>query len=275
MFVVLHFYMLPSEKYGRSLRNMNDRINVKKLQILKQFGGVIIDPYTICLLPLYDKYNIATSSNKSIIGDPSKNTNVIVATSKSLFIDIWDKSFLFARSSLSNAISPTNVIEHELKDFVIVDTKLVYTLQNNDTEAIIYDSYTFINFNKYKYEFHQNEIYHAIQRELLYKNFFADTCTINIYNTLPSFSGLSKDMQNVLDSWNYISTKRIYSDDDDCREFIKNNTPIYLQSYDRIIPGAFKSDIWRLCVLFETGGLYSDTHIRLINPAMKSFFDNF
>ena len=39
-------------------------------------------------------------------------------------------------------------------------------------------------------------------------------------------------------------------DDNDCREFIKNNFPeVVLQAYDGLIPGAYKADLWRYCIL--------------------------
>lgn len=48
-------------------------------------------------------------------------------------------------------------------------------------------------------------------------------------------------------------------DDDDCREFIKNNFPeVVLQAYDGLIPGAYKADLWRYCVLYKEGGIYMD-----------------
>lgn len=55
-------------------------------------------------------------------------------------------------------------------------------------------------------------------------------------------------------------------DDDDCREFIKTNFPIHvLNAYDRLIPGAYKADLWRLCVLYINGGIYMDIKLLCIN----------
>jgi mannosyltransferase OCH1-like enzyme len=52
-------------------------------------------------------------------------------------------------------------------------------------------------------------------------------------------------------------------DDNDCREFIKNYfRPDVLNAYDKLIPGAYKADLWRCCVLFINGGIYMD--IKLI-----------
>ena len=48
-------------------------------------------------------------------------------------------------------------------------------------------------------------------------------------------------------------------DDADCRAFIKDNYDSdVLEAYDRLVPGAYKADLWRYCVLYKTGGVYLD-----------------
>lgn len=55
-------------------------------------------------------------------------------------------------------------------------------------------------------------------------------------------------------------------DDNDCREFIKDNFDIaVLNAYDTLIPGAYKADLWRLCVLYINGGIYMDIKLKCIN----------
>jgi mannosyltransferase OCH1-like enzyme len=55
-------------------------------------------------------------------------------------------------------------------------------------------------------------------------------------------------------------------DDNDCREFIKDNFDIpVLNAYDSLIPGAYKADLWRLCVLYINGGIYMDIKLKCIN----------
>ena len=55
-------------------------------------------------------------------------------------------------------------------------------------------------------------------------------------------------------------------DDADCREFIKEHfKPDVLDAYDKLIPGAYKADLWRLCVLFINGGIYMDIKLACIN----------
>jgi mannosyltransferase OCH1-like enzyme len=55
-------------------------------------------------------------------------------------------------------------------------------------------------------------------------------------------------------------------DDNECREFIKNNFKSdVLFAYDSLIPGAYKADLWRYCILFMHGGIYLDIKFSPLN----------
>jgi mannosyltransferase OCH1-like enzyme len=55
-------------------------------------------------------------------------------------------------------------------------------------------------------------------------------------------------------------------DDKDCREFIKTNfNSEVLNAFDTLIPGAYKADLWRYCVLYIRGGIYIDIKYAPIN----------
>ncbi len=55
-------------------------------------------------------------------------------------------------------------------------------------------------------------------------------------------------------------------DDNDCREFIQNNFDTsVLRAFDSLIPGAYKADLWRYCILYKTGGIYLDIKYRPLN----------
>lgn len=50
-------------------------------------------------------------------------------------------------------------------------------------------------------------------------------------------------------------------DDEDCRDFFRNEMgefPGILEVYDSLIPGAYKADLWRYCILYKRGGIYLD-----------------
>jgi len=55
-------------------------------------------------------------------------------------------------------------------------------------------------------------------------------------------------------------------DDYDCREFIKQYfKKDVLDAFDTLIPGAYKADLWRLCVLYIRGGIYMDIKMECRN----------
>ena len=71
----------------------------------------------------------------------------------------------------------------------------------------------------------------------------------------------SKDFQKIVDSWKIHNPEYEYYlyDDIECEQFLKDNfdEKIY-NTYCKIIPGAYKSDLWRYCILYKYGGIYAD-----------------
>ena len=56
--------------------------------------------------------------------------------------------------------------------------------------------------------------------------------------------------------------------DQDCRSFIEREyPPDVLMAYDRLIPTAFKADLWRYCVLYKYGGAYLDVKYKWGGPS--------
>ncbi len=56
-------------------------------------------------------------------------------------------------------------------------------------------------------------------------------------------------------------------DDKRQRDFIKNNMPKrVLRAYDKLIPTAYKADLWRYCILYVKGGVYLDVPMKTIVP---------
>jgi len=82
----------------------------------------------------------------------------------------------------------------------------------------------------------------------------------NIFQTWET-KDISDDFKMIIHTW--IKNNPNYSyflyDNNDREQFIKKNfdEKVY-NAYCRIIPGAFKADLWRYCVLFVYGGIYVD-----------------
>lgn len=55
-------------------------------------------------------------------------------------------------------------------------------------------------------------------------------------------------------------------DNNNCEEFIKNNFENeVLLAYKNLIPQAYKSDLWRYCVIYINGGIYLDIKFKCVN----------
>lgn len=90
---------------------------------------------------------------------------------------------------------------------------------------------------------------------------------LNVYSTwktklLPPH--MSENYKNLV-SQNNDCNFFLY-DDADCRNFIKTFfPPKILVTYDKLIPTAYKADLWRYCVLYKYGGIYLDIKFKCIN----------
>ena len=90
---------------------------------------------------------------------------------------------------------------------------------------------------------------------------------LNIYQTWHTKNLPPKMLQsvNLIKNLNPRFNYQLF-DDNDCREFIKNNfDQSVLHAFNSLIPGAYKADLWRYCVLYKNGGIYLDIKYRPLN----------
>ena len=86
------------------------------------------------------------------------------------------------------------------------------------------------------------------------KTFFEDLSK----EKYPNFSRLAQSWKNQV-GYDY----RFYLDSD-IEAFLTTHFPPQVkEAYDALIPGAFKADLFRYCVLFIYGGVYADVDVML------------
>lgn len=110
-----------------------------------------------------------------------------------------------------------------------------------------------------------------------YKDFkIKDTIPKIIHKTGPENSNnLSLELKNLFEKTikNNPDYKIKYYDDNDCYNLIKNNfEPDVLCAYETLIPTAYKADLFRYCVLYLYGGIYSDLTQSFLVP-LNSIID--
>ena len=100
-----------------------------------------------------------------------------------------------------------------------------------------------------------------------FKNNYNSIIPLDIYQTwfTKDLPPKMRERVELIKAQNPRFTHHLY-DDNDCREFIQTHfKPDVLNAYNRLIPGAYKADLWRLCVLFINGGIYMDIKFCCVN----------
>ncbi len=96
------------------------------------------------------------------------------------------------------------------------------------------------------------------------KLYYNSIIPLNIFQTwhTKNLPPLMKQSVNYIIKLNPAFKYQLF-DDNDCYNFIKNNfDSSVLDAFNRLIPGAYKADLWRYCVLYKLGGIYIDIKYR-------------
>ena len=124
------------------------------------------------------------------------------------------------------------------------------------------------NKNKTKHQKNTiNDVYIYNRPYTFFKPNYNPIIPLDIYQTwfTKDLPPKMRERVEFLKSQNPRFTHHLY-DDNDCREFIKSHfKPDVLWAYDSLIPGAYKADLWRLCILFINGGIYMDVKMCCVN----------
>ena len=142
-------------------------------------------------------------------------------------------------------------------------------------EIVIVSLILFLLFHKDIFSYYKKQQYKDIERGDTKKVSVKSTSSIPkvIYKTgIDEYINIPEDVYKVFSETVGLNpgfTIKYYSDKDS-REFIKNNYDNdILISYDKLIPGAYKADLFRYCILYKNGGIYSDLTQRFTIPFRK------
>jgi len=116
------------------------------------------------------------------------------------------------------------------------------------------------NIEKKKQIIHLVNTYKKMKIPYPLKTYYNTVIPLNIFQTWHTKSLPPLMYSSVLKvKFNNPAFTYYLFDDNDCRNFIKNNFEIkILNAYDELVPGAYKADLWRYCVLYIKGGIYLD-----------------
>lgn len=93
-----------------------------------------------------------------------------------------------------------------------------------------------------------------------------------LHQTQKKFEDLPKGIQKTLERTETLHPNCEYNfhNDEACNRFMEENFPSrVVNAYNTLIPGAYKADLFRYCMLYTYGGLYLDANMH----CLKSFED--
>lgn len=110
---------------------------------------------------------------------------------------------------------------------------------------------------------------YLVRQTLFVENFESKSSEIplNIFQTWKT-DNLPPNMKKIIDDIKKDNPEFKYKcfNDNECTEFIKENfDEKVLDAYNRIIPGTYRADFWRYCILYINGGIYLDAKMKPIN----------
>jgi mannosyltransferase OCH1-like enzyme len=146
-------------------------------------------------------------------------------------------------------------MKNKLIVFLILVFVIFSFLIKKKEKIIIYTSIDIKNYNNL---LNENVIKYTTIPKIIIKTSWQDLNNIPI------------EMKNALEITKQINPdyQLYYFNDTDVLRFMKDYSDIAYKCYQKIIPGAFKADLFRLCILEKYGGCYSD-----IGHLMKVGFD--
>ena len=142
-------------------------------------------------------------------------------------------------------------------------------------EIVIIILIFFLLFHKDIFSYYKKQQYKNIDRGDTKKVDVKSTQVIPkiIYKTgIDDYKNIHEDVYNVFQETIKLNPefKIKYYSDKDSRDFIKNNFESeILLTYDKLIPGVYKADLFRYCILYKNGGIYSDLTQRFTIPFNK------
>ena len=121
---------------------------------------------------------------------------------------------------------------------------------------------SFKNQSEFSFESYKNNLFNV--------SIVKDKIPLIIHKTGPdNYNNLSKVLLNNFNKTKLQNPdyKIIYYDDNDCYNLIKTNFKSdILWAYEKLKPTAYKADLFRYCVLYLYGGIYSDLTQTFLTP---------
>lgn len=210
------------------------------------------------------------------VNDKYYGVNSLFPTGPGLLGNIYFASCLLNEIGFMNKMNEFECVFHcNLKNIIINNTAILETYPEYRTEQK--ECYP----NNYYYDlWNKKDIYNTeiepitfIYDVLSYEN----SIPLNLFQTYHSKEEIPNEIKKYMElirEQNPEFRYHLYGDID-CEKFIQNNfDSTVTDAFRKLIPGAYKADLFRYCVLYKCGGIYLDIKYYGVNGfKMKYLID--
>ena len=120
----------------------------------------------------------------------------------------------------------------------------------------------------------RHTVYFQNSDKFIKKKSYNSIIPLNIFQTWDNKNNLPYNMRRAINNIKKNNPEFKYElyTDNECLKFIKDNFDESVSNaYQKLIPKAFRADLWRYCILYKKGGIYMD--IKYIPNNNFSFMD--
>jgi mannosyltransferase OCH1-like enzyme len=276
--------------YGKALMNIFSKLQLlEKIKNYENLDEIIDD----IIIQEFNKLNNTNINKRDQIETLINNPNIIISKqfkNDDMFIGLKTQSIKLNINNINqisnlkiNPIIGLNdikiIITHKYIDETHIYLEIFRTDSNwgwnkdlyldvliNDKNYFYYVGKSLLNLKQIVIETNESlkllEIYDQKIPKKIFQTWKTNKMEIEMENT-------TKIIKNLNPEYEY----KLFTDDD-CIEYIKNNFSEHvLYAYNNLIPGAFKADLFRYCILYKEGGVYIDCKMipskpfrEIINP---------
>jgi mannosyltransferase OCH1-like enzyme len=280
------------DKYVDLAHRLNNNINVLKLpyqlKSLKDYNDIMLNKLFWKLLDKYERvlifqndtmiynYNVGDFYKYDYIGAPWPNYRNIAKNVGNGGLSMRNiDAMIYCIENEESVNIPFNIVYSYENKFIFngkypedvffsyAMLQFGYNVADDKTaslfsiESCMYNNDTF---GSHKLSVYNQKLYERLLLKSIFTPKFNYIIPLNIFQTWHSkkLPSMMKEYTKLI-QYNNPEFKYYLFDDNDCIEFIKNNfEPDVLEAFNKLVPGAYKADLWRYCILYIKGGIYLD-----------------
>lgn len=298
---IIYIYVTDNvyDEYLDIANRLNNNINIKilpfELKSLRDYNDIMLD---ISFWKLFDQFDrVLIFQNDTMI----YNYNISDFYKYDYIGAPWNISRQIANNVGNGGLSMRNIkamiycLENE--SLVTIPFNCVYTkdkimIFNGKYPEDVFFSYAMLQFGYNVADINTASLFSI--EEYLYNDNVLGSHKLSVYNEnlyikLLLKSIFNSDIDNVIplkiyQTWHTKEIPKLMKkyakllrkqnpefeyylyDDNDCIDFLKNYfNPEVLWAFNQLVPGAYKADLWRYCILYINGGIYIDIKYSCIN----------